>query len=181
MMEIETERLLLRNYSSDDIENLFLLKSEPKVWTYSDKTVVHDLEEVRPIIEAILNNYINNKCGFQALFLKSTKEYVGEAGILSTNSRCNRSVIGYNLLPQYWGYGFATEITKALVSYLFEECDLERIEALAGESNIASRRVLEKSGLKLEGILRNFAYIDNTYINVHYFGMIRGDYFTTSH
>ncbi|MBZ9635203.1 GNAT family N-acetyltransferase [Clostridium sp. FP1] len=62
------------------------------------------------------------------------------------------------------------------MKYLFEDTKTERIEALALDSNTASRKVLEKSGFVLEGLLRNFAYINNRYFNVCYFGMIRHDY-----
>jgi RimJ/RimL family protein N-acetyltransferase len=47
-------------------------------------------------------------------------EFIGEAGIIGYNPRANRCVIGYNLLPQYWEHGYATEITKHLVKYSFE-------------------------------------------------------------
>ena len=175
-MIIESERLILKNYRSSDIENLLLLKSDPTVWVYSDKTVVNDISEVEPIMRNILSNYSDNKCEFQALFLKDSNEYIGEAGLLSFNSRCKRGVIGYNLLPKYWGFGYATEITKALVCYLYEDLMLERIEALTVESNLASRKVLEKSGFVQEGNLRNFTLIDNQFMNVIFYGMIRQDY-----
>ncbi|WP_052339667.1 GNAT family N-acetyltransferase [Gorillibacterium massiliense] len=175
-MIVESERLILKNYSSSDIENLIMLRSEPLVWRYSDKTVVKDISEVEQTLEIILSNYNNNKCEFQALFLKDTDEYIGEAGLLSYNPRCKRGVIGYNLHPKYWGFGYATEITKALVRYLYEYLMLERIEALTAECNHASRKVLEKSGFVQEGNLRNFAYIDNQFLNVILYGMIRQDY-----
>jgi len=110
------------------------------------------------------------------LYLKRTDEYIGEAGILSFNKKNRRAVIGYNLIPEYWGNGYATEITKGLVEYLFEEENAERVEALVVDDNMASRKVLEKSGFIVEGVLRNFANIDNEYYDVFYYGMIRSDY-----
>jgi [ribosomal protein S5]-alanine N-acetyltransferase len=127
-------------------------------------------------LKILCYNYNNNKCEFQALYLKENNEYIGEAGLLSYNPRCKRGVIGYNLHPKYWGLGYATEITKALVRYLYEVLKLERIEALTAESNQASRKVLENSGFILEGTLRNFAYIDNQFLNVMLYGMISQDY-----
>jgi len=53
---------------------------------------------------------------------------------------------------------------------------VERIEALVGCENVASTKVLEKSGFIQEGLLRNFAYINNRYSNVYYYGMIKKDY-----
>ena len=123
-----------------------------------------------------MKNYEKNECDFEALFLNDTGEYIGEAGVLSFNKQCNRVVLGYNLLPEFWGKGYATEITKALVKYSFKVEKVERIEALVGDGNVASRKVLENSGFIQEGLLRNFAYIDNRYINVYYYGIIKDDY-----
>lgn len=62
------------------------------------------------------------------------------------------------------------------MKYLFEDTKTERIEALAMEDNKSSTKVLEKSGFVLEGLLRNYAYINKQYFNVSYFGMIKHDY-----
>ncbi|MBU3137642.1 GNAT family N-acetyltransferase [Clostridium gasigenes] len=72
---------------------------------------------------------------------------------------------------------YTTEITKALIKYLFEIEKVERIEALVGSGNEASKRVLEKSGFIQEGLLRSFAYINNKFVNVYYYGIIKDDYF----
>lgn len=175
-IQIETERLILKNYSENDLGNIRKLKSDPMVWKFSTKFATTKLEDAKIHIESVLKNYAENKYDFEALFLKDTGEYIGEAGILSFNKQSNRVVLGYNLISRFWGKGYATEITKALVKHLFIVEKVERIEALAGEGNIASRKVLENSGFINEGLLRNFAYIDNSYINVYYYGIIKDDY-----
>ncbi|MBW9158555.1 GNAT family N-acetyltransferase [Clostridium tagluense] len=175
-IQIETERLILKNYCENDLENIYRLKSEPSVWKFSNKIATNKIEDSKSSLESLLKNYDKNKRDFQALFLKKSGKYIGEAGILTFNNQNNRAVVGYNLLPEHWNKGYATEITKALVKYLFEDTKTERIEALALDSNTASRKVLEKSGFVLEGLLRNFAYINNRYFNVCYFGIIRHDY-----
>ena len=175
--DIESKRLFLKKYCPDDLYNLHQLKTEPLVWKYSDKAVVNNINETKNYLDNILDNYDSNKYDFQALFLKDSSDYIGEAGILAFNNRTNRAVIGYNLLPKYWGYGYATEITQALVRYLFEEQTVERIEALVVEGNTSSQKVLEKSGFIVEGLLRNFSYINEKFKNVYYYGIIREDYF----
>jgi len=97
--------------------------------------------------------------------------------VISHNTGSNRSTIGYNLLPGFWKKGYATEITKGIVQHLFDIQEVERAEALVIEENIASKKVLEKTGFKLEGILRNFGQKNNVYFNVHYYGMIRDDFY----
>ena len=174
-IQIETARLILKNYSVNDLANVHKLKSDPMVWKFSTKVDSTKLEDAKIYLESVLKNYAENKCDFQGLFLRDTGEFIGEAGILSFNKECNRGVLGYNLLSEFWENGYATEITKALVKHYFEVENFERVEALVGDGNIASRKVLEKSGFKQEGLLRNFALIDNKYINVYYYGIIKSD------
>jgi len=174
-IQIETERLILNNYSVNDLANVHKLKSDPMVWKFSTKVDSTKLEDAKIYLESVLKNYDENKCDFQGLFLRDTMKFIGEAGILSFNKECNRCVLGYNLLSEFWGNGYATEITKALVKHYFEVENVERVEALVGCGNVASRKVLEKSGFKQEGLLRNFALIDNKYINVYYYGIIKSD------
>jgi len=165
-MLLETERLLLRPYKMADLATYHALRSDPKVLRYSS-TVPHEtLAQSRRNIR---------KTKFHTLLEKDSGTYIGEAGILSVIPRANRCVIGYNLLPAFWGQGYATEISKALVSYAFDVLQLERVEAMAQSENLASRRVLEKSGFALEGILRHFAYIGGTYRDVCYYGILQSD------
>lgn len=176
-MSIETKRLILKDYTKNDLDNVYKLKSDQLVWKFSSKTATNDIEESRSYLIGVLKSYEEDKCNFQALYIKATGEYIGEAGVLSFNRRNQRGVIGYNLLSKYWGNGYATEITIGLVKYLFKDANVQRIEALVMEGNRASRKVLEKSGFILEGLLRNFTYIDNKYFNVYYYGMIRSDFY----
>lgn len=175
-LQIDTQRLILKNYSKNDLDYVHRLKSESVIWNFSSKVASTKVEDAEIHLRSILENYTENQCDFQALFLKDTGEYIGEAGILSYNAQSNRAVLGYNLLPEYWNSGYATEITKAIVKYLFEVEKVERVEALVVEANVASRKVLEKSGFIREGLLRNFGYIHNKYTNVCYYGIIKNDY-----
>jgi len=78
-------------------------------------------------------------------------------------------------LPLYWNQGYATEITKGIVEYAFENLKIERIEALALQLNKGSCRVLEKIGFTLEGVLRNFNSSETGYRNVCYYSIISSD------
>ena len=118
---IDTTRLILKNYCERDVEDFHRLKSNPLVWRFSTKVPSSSIEETQNYLNEVLKNYNEDKHDFMALFLKETGEYIGEAGVLSHIMPNNRAVVGYNLLPEYWGNGYATEITKALVKYLFKD------------------------------------------------------------
>ena len=170
-----TDRLILRNYQETDLENILELRGCPEVWVYSTNNVDDSKEGALKYWKEVSQKYMDGKCSFQGLFLKNSQEFIGEAGVLSFNEEHNRAVLGYNILPRFWNHGYATEITRGLVNKLFNDFGVERIEGLTLESNIGSRRVLEKSGFQLEGILRRYAKIDKEYLNVCYYGIIRSD------
>ncbi|MDQ2087952.1 GNAT family protein [Herbivorax sp. ANBcel31] len=171
--EIITDRLILRNYQESDIESILRLRSCPDVWVYSTNQVDYSKEGSLNYWKEVSLKYSEGKCAFQALFLKENLEFIGEAGVVSFNEEHNRAIIGYNILQKFWNMGYSTEITKSLLYRLFNDFQVERIEALTMESNNASRRVLEKSGFQLEGILKNYAKVESEYRNICYYGIIR--------
>lgn len=176
-MILETGRLLLSDYQTENLNDFFRLKSCSEVWEYSTFVPLKEKKQAEIQLERLINERIKGNHVYSALYIKNTKEFIGEAGIIGYVPNSNRCVIGYNLLPQYWNKGYATEITKHIVKYSFELLDIERIEALALQMNTASCRVLEKSGFVLEGVLRNFNKCETGYRNVCYYGMISSDYY----
>jgi len=175
-MKLETDLLFLRDYTMSDLENYYRLKSCREVWNYSTFVPVADTETVKNELQNLITKQTADGTGFCALFSKSSGEYIGEAGILSYNANANRCVIGYNILPSFWGNGYATDISKRLIKFAFENLNAERVEALAMKDNAASCRVLEKSGFLLEGILKHFTKVRGEYYDVCYYGLTRGDY-----
>ena len=179
-MKIETKRLSLEDYTVDDFQYFWLLKSSIKVWRYSTFIPYKNKEQAIDDFKKILDSLNGNPYQFAALRTKEDNRFIGEAGIISLNQQANRCVIGYNLLPDYWNMGFATEITKSLISYAFKNLGVERVEALALSSNLASRKVLHKSGFFLEGLLRHFAKINDEYFDVYYYSVISSDFYSPS-
>ncbi|MCB2340228.1 GNAT family N-acetyltransferase [Clostridium estertheticum] len=174
-MIFETERLLLSEYQLDNLEDFFELKSCNEVWNYSTFIPLKEKDEAKPLLDNLINDRNNGKYVFMALYKKDTNEFIGEAGIIGHNPNANRCEVGYNLLPQYWNHGYATEITKGIVKYAFECLDFERIESLVLQINKTSCKVLEKSGFLVEGVLRNFNRCETGYRNVCYYGIISSD------
>jgi ribosomal-protein-alanine N-acetyltransferase len=175
-VQIETPRLFLRPYTAEDGAHVQALLREPLVWQYSTRTPTDSLEDAQQHLGEILEHYAQGNPDFYALFRREDAIYLGEAGVLSINARCKRAVLGYNLLPAYWGQGYATEITRALVAHWFSVEQMVRLEALVLQGNGASQRVLEKSGFVLEGVLRKFSTVRNVSMDVYYYGMIDTDF-----
>ena len=172
---METGRLKLIPYKKEDLEEYHILMSSAPVWTYSTHRPHNQLSQSELKLANTIADYEKYGVGFQALYEKENNVFIGEAGILSLNQEANRCVLGYNLLPCFWGQGYATEIIKELTDDAFDNLKVERIEALVQKHNLASCRVLEKSRFKLEGVLRNFSKNQEVYLDVCYYGMISSD------
>jgi len=153
-MEIftETERLTLRELVPSDVEGLFAVDSDPEVNIYLGNNPVKSIEQTIGIIQFIRNQYTENGIGRWAMIEKTTNNFIGWAGLKlvkePTNNHCNYYDLGYRLNKNYWGKGFATEAAKASVDYGINQLNLKDIYGMADTNNIASKKVLEKVGLK---------------------------------
>jgi RimJ/RimL family protein N-acetyltransferase len=149
---LETERLVLRQFTADDAENLFELDSDPEVMRYlsgGEPTPREMIEQ--KILPRFLASYERFPgYGTWAAVLISTGEFLGWFGFqpASEDSPDNVS-LGYRLRRSAWGKGYATEGSQALIRKGFTELGAARVYATTYEDNLASRRVMEKVGMKL--------------------------------
>ncbi len=143
---IQTERLLLREITQGDKEDLLSLHSDPEVQKYTGDAVIASIEEMENAIEERIDHYIQFGFGRWATFLKEGMQFIGWAGLLYL-PEFDEIDLGYRFLPQFWGKGLATEASRAILTYGIETLKLNRIIAIAMKENIASIRVMEKAGM----------------------------------
>ncbi|MDG1476406.1 MAG: GNAT family N-acetyltransferase [Vicingaceae bacterium] len=146
---IETERLLLREITIDDKEEMFRLHSNSIVQKYTGEALVESVEKMEEIIQTRIINYEKYGYGRWATFLKDGMQFIGWSG-LAYLPEFDEIDIGYRFLPKYWGKGYATEASQAILEYGFDKLELRRIIAIAMKENIASTRVMEKIGMKFD-------------------------------
>lgn len=85
--------------------------------------------------------------------------------------------LGYDIGSEYRGRGYMTEAARAVIRFLFAEAEVHRVFCSVREGNTASRRVCEKSGMRLEGVLRqHYARQDGKFDDVCIFGIVRDDW-----
>jgi ribosomal-protein-alanine N-acetyltransferase len=101
-------------------------------------------------------------------------ELIGAAG-LQLEPAHRRAELGYWIARTHWGRGFATEAVRALVGHAFDELALERVFAHHFPWNPASGRVLEKAGLRREGLLRGHVQKDGEAVDNVLYGLARAD------
>ena len=147
---LETEQLILRQFTEDDVENLVELDSDPGVMQFITGGRPTPRDEIeKEVLPAFLDYYERFAgCGFWAAVEKSTGEFVGWFHFRPAAGAPPGEVeLGYRLRRSAWGKGYATEGSRALIDKGFAELGVERVVASTMVVNVASRRVMEKAGL----------------------------------
>lgn len=147
---LETERLILRPISNDDLAATHRVFDDPAVRRYlwDDRPV--SLEDTASVVQASARDFSERGVGLFGVRLRGAEELVGLCGLRWEDGIGDMEII-YCLLPELWGRGLATEAAEACLRFAFEEARLERVMAGADEPNAASLRIIEKLGMRFVG------------------------------
>ena len=147
---LETERLLLRTFTTEDARLIYELNKDPDVTRFTGDPIT-DIAHARQVLEqVILPQYVLYNHGRWAVHAKPSLEFIGWCGLKKRPER-NEIDLGYRCLKSTWGKGYATEAAFACIKYGFEKLGLKRIVGRAMPGNIASLKVLEKCGMTYIG------------------------------
>ncbi|MGB5963734.1 MAG: GNAT family N-acetyltransferase [Coleofasciculaceae cyanobacterium] len=147
MREIETPRLRLRQFTCDDLDDLYRLYNSPDLMRYIGKGI-RTKNETQTALSSIIKHY-EHGFGMWAVISKDDDKLIGRCGLCFLD-HTPEVELGYLLDKSYWRKGLATEASHASLKYGFEVVKLDKIVAIAKPENIASRRVMEKVGMKYE-------------------------------
>ena len=147
---LETERLILRLQTYDDIENLITMNSDPEVVRYTGDGYLANIQEARALLdERVFHQWQKYKMGRFAVTLKDG-EFLGWCG-LKYHPETDEVDLGYRFMKKYWGKGYATESSRASLDYGFHTLKLDRIMAKAMPDNKDSIKVMQKLGMTFRG------------------------------
>jgi RimJ/RimL family protein N-acetyltransferase len=149
---LETQRLVLRRFTADDAGNLVNLDADPDVMRFVTGGIPTSRDEIEnEFLPAFLGYYQRYEgYGFWAAVEKATGEFLGWFHFRPRQGAVSGEVeLGYRLRKSAWGKGYATEGSRALIRKGFTELGVQRVVAETMAVNEASRRVMEKAGLRL--------------------------------
>ncbi len=151
-----TERMILREFENTDVDHLVDLDSDPAVTKYINggkpTPRAFIVEQVMPRVMQYYQNL--DRQGIWAAIEKESGEFMGWFHLRPNRVAPEETELGYRLKQKYWGQGYATEGSLALVKKGFEALDAKTIVAIADPENGASRRVMVKAGLTYQGEYR---------------------------
>jgi RimJ/RimL family protein N-acetyltransferase len=151
---VETERLVLRRLAATDVDDLQRLDADPEVRRFLDVPRAPTYQEVTAALQRMLG-FEGPERGFFAAIEKESGDFLGWFHFRSEARSPDTVELGYKLRRASWGKGYATEGARALVSRGFQQGGVRCIFATALADNKASRRVMEKCGLRLVGHFRH--------------------------
>lgn len=179
-IQLETERLLIREIQETDLEDFFEMDSDPAVHVYIDQSPVKSKEEMAEIIQLIQKQYVENGIGRWAVLDKETGEMLGWCGLKfyrePLNGHSNIYEHGYRFKQKHWGKGFATESSKTILKWGFENLNIHHIYAITDPNNNNSMHVLGKLGFELKG---TFEWVhDRVFPDCNWFELEKSNFLT---
>jgi len=152
---LRTDRLLLRPFEADDLDALHAIHSDEAVvrWLYNDPRTLNETRELleRKIAGAAL--HAEGDWLGAAMTLRDTGELVGDLSLCWASETHRQGELGFVVHPLHQGRGYATEASRPMLAFAFEELGLHRVVGRLEPRNTGSARVLEKLGMRREAHL----------------------------
>lgn len=169
---LQTERLIIRPFSISDADHVQRLAGAKEVYA-TTANVPHPYEDgmAEKWISTHASNFYNELGVNLAITDKGAEKLIGAIGLVA-NKQHHRAELGYWIGYPYWGNGYCTEATIELIRYGFEVLNYHKITARHLEVNPASGRVMEKAGMKKEGVIQDDIYKDGKYHTTIVYGII---------
>lgn len=157
-ISIETERLILRQFSTDDANDMFEWLSSDNVTKHLTFPTYKNIEDVYDRLDYLLDKYKNDDDFYNwCIELKEENKAIGDISCVNINYNINCARIGYCLNEKYWSQGFMSEALEAIINYLLFNQNFNRIESSHSICNPSSGKVMQKCNMQKEGVLRSAA------------------------
>ncbi len=174
--QIETHRLILRRYRIEDAEDMFNnWASDPEVTKFLTWPPHQSVDVTRWLVNDWISHYDDGGFFQWAIELKETGSVIGSIGVVRLEEAIGEAEIGYCLGRAFWGQGIMPEALRAVADYLFDTAGIDRICAGHDVRNPNSGRVMEKAGLKKEGVRRGGGKNNQGICDTACYALLRSD------
>jgi ribosomal-protein-alanine N-acetyltransferase len=172
---LDSPRLRLRPYRTDDARAIFAVYGDPDVTRYWSFAAWTDLAQAHAYLAQRMEFEVPAVYAW-AVADRDSDKLIGTTTLFSLNGPQRRAEIGYSLARAFHGRGIATEMLRTAIAHAFGELGLERIEADVDPRNEASWRLLERLGFRREGLLRNRWRVDGEVCDSYIYGLLRPEF-----
>ena len=173
---LETADLVLRRPLRKDAKDIFRYASDDQVARFVLWEPHRSLAETRLFVRELRRRLRSGYPSSWVVTLRGTGEVIGTIGFVWYSTENRSAELGYSFARQYWNRGYATQSLKAVIDIVFRSLPLNRLEAQHDVRNLASGRVMQKSGLRQEGILRGRVLNKGEFADVALYAILRSDW-----
>jgi ribosomal-protein-alanine N-acetyltransferase len=168
---IKTDRLLLRQFVENDIENVFKGLSHPDIIKYYGVSY-QTLEATKEQMNFFTNLEKNGTGVWWAVCSADNKKFYGAGGLNSLSKEHKKAEIGFWLIPDYWGQGIMTEALPLICDYGFNNLGLHRIEGLVETENRNCKSAMAKLDFQYEGTMKECEIKNEQFISLDIYAKI---------
>ena len=155
-VKIETERLVLRRFVEEDAEVMFAnWASDPEVTKFLRWPAHGSVEVSKRVVGDWVSHYGEEDFYQWAIVPKELGEPIGSISVVEQNEKAGKVHIGYCIGKSGWHQGIASEALQAVMDFLFDAVNVNRIESMHDPRNARSGDVMKKCGMKYEGTMRS--------------------------
>jgi [ribosomal protein S5]-alanine N-acetyltransferase len=170
-----SEKLTLKKIEEKDLDALFAIYDNEKVFEYCGILPKHNKETVRKMIDHFDRDYLKRTRVKWGIFIN--EELVGIIEAFDFNQKVGMVTIGYYLAEAFWGRGIATEAVKLLIEFLLLKANVNRIQAEVMPKNENSKMVLLKNRFIKEGLLRQATiWTGKGIVDLEFYSLLKSDF-----
>ncbi|MFN7250607.1 MAG: GNAT family N-acetyltransferase [Anaerobacillus sp.] len=170
---LETERLVLREITEADTSGIFACFANEEVTKYYGQETLKNEEDAKGFVTFFAQSYRDKRGIRWGIELKDSKEFIGTVGFNALSLKHKRAEIGYELHPNHWRKGYATEVITKILDYGFNDLGLTRIGAVVFVENVASNQLLLSLGFVKEGVLKQYMYQNDIAHDTYVYGLLK--------
>jgi [ribosomal protein S5]-alanine N-acetyltransferase len=176
-IKMKSERLLLRNLRSSDGKDMYEYTSDNETTRYLEWDSHNDIKQTYQFIESSINlNKTSTISYVWGIELIQESKLIGVLRIYDYSIKDKRAEISYILNPNYSGEGYMTEAIELLFGYAFNKLTLNRIQAKCSVFNKGSEKVMKKTGMLFEGLMREYSYIKGEFHDELLYSITKSDF-----
>ncbi|MEP0827818.1 MAG: GNAT family N-acetyltransferase [bacterium] len=176
MLKLEGNNIYLRPVRPSDAESIYRYARHREISRYTYVPYPYRLEDSYAFLKSLRRWRKKGTSEVFGIIDKSSHRLLGLIGMHRID-RVNRRVeIGYWLGKEHWGKGFTSDAVRLVVRYAFKDMKLQKVVARVWHPNIASAKLLQKCGFKLEGRLRRQTFRNNRWYDELMFGILKQEF-----
>lgn len=175
-LQLVSNRLVLRRITLDDAKDIFEYAADGEVSRFVTWEQHRSIEDTLAFLNIVIQKYNNKQPSEWAIVEKQSNKLIGMCGWVYVNENHRRAEIGYVLSRKYWNQGYMSEVVSQILEFGFNTLNLNRIEARCYAENTASERVMQKAGLRYEGLLREQMIIKGSNVDIKMYALLKKEW-----